>query len=102
MLDIVFYSIMEVLSGLAPELSNIFDLARLLYGVGMGGAWGVGASLAMESVPAKIAREFFPGFCRRGTRSAICSPPSPSGRFSRAGAGALCSSSALRPHCSRW
>ncbi len=52
MLDIVFYSIMEVLSGLAPSY-RIFLILRLLYGVGMGGAWGVGASLAMESVPVK-------------------------------------------------
>jgi MFS transporter, SHS family, lactate transporter len=52
MLDIVFYSAMEVLSGLAPTYRS-FYLLRLLYGVGMGGAWGVGASLAMESVPTK-------------------------------------------------
>lgn len=52
MLDIVFYSAMEVLSGLAPTYRSFYIL-RLLYGVGMGGAWGVGASLAMESVPAK-------------------------------------------------
>lgn len=52
MLDIVFYSVMEVLSGLAPTY-RIFYILRLLYGVGMGGAWGVGASLGMESVPAK-------------------------------------------------
>jgi SHS family lactate transporter-like MFS transporter len=52
MLDIVFYSVMEVLSGLAPTY-RIFYIMRLLYGIGMGGAWGVGASLAMESVPAK-------------------------------------------------
>jgi SHS family lactate transporter-like MFS transporter len=52
MLDIVFYSLMEVLSGLAPTY-RAFYVLRLLYGVGMGGAWGVGASLAMESVPTK-------------------------------------------------
>ncbi|HKV05187.1 MAG TPA: MFS transporter [Candidatus Acidoferrales bacterium] len=51
-LDIVFYSIVEILSGLAPTY-RIFLILRLLYGIGMGGAWGVGASLAMESVPAK-------------------------------------------------
>jgi MFS transporter, SHS family, lactate transporter len=51
-LDIVFYSVMEVLSGLAPTY-KIFLILRLLYGVGMGGAWGVGASLAMEWVPTK-------------------------------------------------
>jgi SHS family lactate transporter-like MFS transporter len=52
MLNIVFYSVMEVLSGFAPTYRT-FYLLRLLYGVGMGGTWGVGSSLAMESVPAK-------------------------------------------------
>jgi SHS family lactate transporter-like MFS transporter len=52
MLDIVFFSVMEVLSGLAPTY-RAFYILRLLYGVGMGGTWGVGASLSMESVPAK-------------------------------------------------
>lgn len=51
-LDIVFYSVVEVLSGLAPNYKVFFAL-RLLYGIGMGGAWGVGASLAMESVSVK-------------------------------------------------
>jgi len=40
------------LSGLAPNYRT-FLILRLLYGVGMGGEWGVGASLAMESVPVK-------------------------------------------------
>ena len=52
MFDILFYSVMEVASGLAPNYRT-FLILRLLYGIGMGGAWGVGASLAMESVPAK-------------------------------------------------
>ncbi|HVB59316.1 MAG TPA: MFS transporter [Candidatus Acidoferrales bacterium] len=51
-IDILFYSVMEVASGLAPNY-EVFLILRLLYGVGMGGAWGVGASLAMESVPIK-------------------------------------------------
>jgi SHS family lactate transporter-like MFS transporter len=51
-IDIIFYSIMEVLSGLAPSY-RVFLILRLLYGIGMGGAWGLGAALAMESVPAK-------------------------------------------------
>jgi len=50
--NILFYSVMEVLSGLAPSYS-VFLVLRLLYGVGMGGEWGVGASLALESVPPK-------------------------------------------------
>src|SRR5205807_9456258 len=52
MLNIVFFSLVEMLSGLAPHYS-IFLILRLLYGIGMGGEWGVGASLALESVPAK-------------------------------------------------
>ncbi len=52
MLDIVFYSVIEFLSGLAPNYT-VFLILRLLYGIGMGGEWGVGASLAMESVPAR-------------------------------------------------
>jgi SHS family lactate transporter-like MFS transporter len=50
MIDILFYSVVEVLSGFAPTYTAFFAL-RLLYGIGMGGEWGVGASLAMESVP---------------------------------------------------
>jgi MFS transporter, SHS family, lactate transporter len=52
MLDVLFYSLVEVLSGLAPSFT-FFLILRLLYGIGMGGEWGVGASLVMESVPAK-------------------------------------------------
>ena len=52
MIDVLFYSVIEVLSGFAPSYS-VFIVLRLLYGIGMGGEWGVGASLAMESVPAK-------------------------------------------------
>jgi len=51
-MDILFYSVIEVLSGFAPSYS-VFIFLRLLYGIGMGGEWGVGASLALESVPAK-------------------------------------------------
>jgi SHS family lactate transporter-like MFS transporter len=52
MADILFYSVAEVMSGLAPSY-QVFFAMRLLYGVGMGGNWGVGASLALESVPTK-------------------------------------------------
>lgn len=52
MLDIIFYSVIEVLSGLAPNYT-IFLILRALYGIGMGGEWGVGASLAMESAPTR-------------------------------------------------
>jgi MFS transporter, SHS family, lactate transporter len=52
MIDVLFYSVVEVLSGFAPSY-RVFFILRLLYGIGMGGEWGVGASLAMESVPVK-------------------------------------------------
>jgi MFS transporter, SHS family, lactate transporter len=50
MLDLVFYSVVEVLSGLAPNFTT-FLVLRALFGIGMGAEWGVGASLAMEKVP---------------------------------------------------
>jgi SHS family lactate transporter-like MFS transporter len=52
MISIVFYSVVEICSGLAPSYAA-FLVLRLLYGIGMGGEWGVGASLVMESVPVK-------------------------------------------------
>lgn len=52
MLDVLFYSAVEFLSGLAPNYATFLFL-RFLYGIGMGGEWGVGASLAMEWVPVR-------------------------------------------------
>src|SRR5437870_8126409 len=52
-LDLIFYSIVEVLSGLAPNYPT-FLVLRALFGIGMGGEWGVGASLAMEKVPPRL------------------------------------------------
>jgi SHS family lactate transporter-like MFS transporter len=53
MIDLVFYSFIEVLSGLAPNYTT-FLILRALFGIGMGGEWGVGASLTMEKVPARF------------------------------------------------
>ncbi|HEX5411551.1 MAG TPA: MFS transporter [Terriglobia bacterium] len=50
MANVLFYSVVEVLCGFAPSFT-VFILLRALYGLGMGGEWGIGASLAMESVP---------------------------------------------------
>jgi len=50
--NVAFFTLMEVMSGLAQNYTQFF-LLRLLYGIGMGGNWGVGASLAMESAPPK-------------------------------------------------
>ena len=46
-IDLIFFSVVEVLSGLAPNYAT-FLVLRALFGIGMGGEWGVGASLAME------------------------------------------------------
>ena len=53
MIDLVFFSICEVLTGLAPSYTS-FLVLRALFGIGMGGEWGVGGSLAMEKVPPKL------------------------------------------------
>src|SRR5437870_13741013 len=52
-IDLIFFSVVEVLSGLAPNYIT-FLLLRALFGIGMGGEWGVGASLAMEKVPPRL------------------------------------------------
>src|SRR5438105_218421 len=52
MIDLVFYSVVEVLTGLAPSYAT-FLVLRALFGVGMGAESGVGASLVMEKVPAR-------------------------------------------------
>jgi len=51
-INVMLYSILEFASGFAPTLS-IFILVRALYGIAMGGEWGIGSSLTMESIPAK-------------------------------------------------
>ena len=52
MIDLVFYSAVEVATGFSPNFTT-FLILRALFGIGMGGEWGVGASLAMEKVPSK-------------------------------------------------
>jgi SHS family lactate transporter-like MFS transporter len=64
MLSLIFFSVMEVLSGLAPNYATFFVL-RALFGIGMGGEWGVGASLAMEKAPAR-RRGLLSGFLQEG------------------------------------
>jgi SHS family lactate transporter-like MFS transporter len=64
MLDLVFYSVVEVLSGLAPSYTS-FLVLRALFGIGMGGEWGVGASLVMEKVPLRL-RGVFSGILQQG------------------------------------
>ena len=64
MADLVFYSVVEVLSGLAPSFTA-FLVLRALFGIGMGGEWGVGASLVMEKVPSRL-RGIFSGLLQQG------------------------------------
>jgi MFS transporter, SHS family, lactate transporter len=48
--NVLYFSLIEVLCGFAPNYKMFFIL-RALFGIGMGGEWGVGASLAMEAAP---------------------------------------------------
>ena len=64
MIDIVFYSIVELLTAFAPNFAT-FLLLRALFGIGMGGEWGLGASLAMESLPTHT-RGLFSGILQQG------------------------------------
>ena len=64
MIDLVFYSIVEVATGFAHNLTT-FLVLRALFGIGMGGEWGVGASLAMEKAPAG-RRGIFSGLLQEG------------------------------------
>jgi SHS family lactate transporter-like MFS transporter len=63
-INLLFYSIAEVATGFAPNYTS-FLILRAIFGIGMGGNWGVGASLAMEKVPARI-RGLLSGFLQQG------------------------------------
>ena len=64
MVDVMFYSIVGFLCAFAPNFT-VLVILRLLYGIGMGGEWGLGAALAMEKVPAE-RRGFFSGLLQEG------------------------------------
>src|SRR6266436_999733 len=64
MVDVLLYSFIEFASGFSPNLTVLLVL-RALYGVAMGGEWGVGASLTMESIPPH-ARGFVSGLLQSG------------------------------------
>jgi SHS family lactate transporter-like MFS transporter len=64
MVNVLLYSALEFASGFAPSLTALIVL-RALYGIAMGGEWGVGASLAMESIPPH-ARGFVSGLLQSG------------------------------------
>jgi SHS family lactate transporter-like MFS transporter len=64
MVDIVAYSVFELASAFAPSLT-FFLIMRALFGIAMGGEWGVGAALAFETLPAE-GRGFFSGVLQEG------------------------------------
>jgi len=64
MIDIIFYSLMELLTAFSPNYTTLL-IFRALYGIGMGGEWGLGASLAMETLPTE-GRGLFSGILQQG------------------------------------
>jgi MFS transporter, SHS family, lactate transporter len=64
MLNIICFSALELGSAFAPTLGALF-LMRALFGIAMGGEWGVGAALTFETLPAK-GRGFFSGLLQEG------------------------------------
>ncbi|BBY08855.1 MFS transporter [Mycobacterium noviomagense] len=64
MVDVTLYSVIGFLCAFAPNFT-VLVILRLLYGIGMGGEWGLGAALAMEKIPAE-RRGFFSGVLQEG------------------------------------
>ncbi|HYL25669.1 MAG TPA: MFS transporter, partial [Burkholderiales bacterium] len=64
MLNVASYSAVQLATAFAPDLATLLAL-RALFGVAMGGEWGVGAALALETLPAK-GRGFFSGLLQEG------------------------------------
>lgn len=64
MIDVALFSLIELLTAFSPNFTVLLVL-RLLYGIAMGGEWGLGAALAMESLPAN-ARGLFSGILQEG------------------------------------
>ncbi|EFV13175.1 sialate:H+ symporter (SHS) family MFS transporter [Segniliparus rugosus ATCC BAA-974] len=67
MANVCFYSAVGFLCAFAPNFTVLLVL-RLLYGIGMGGEWGLGAALTMEKVP-REKRGFFSGILQAGYAS---------------------------------
>lgn len=64
MVDVALYSVLEFATAFSPNLT-VFIVLRALYGVAMGGEWGLGAALAMEALPAE-KRGLFSGILQEG------------------------------------
>ena len=71
MINVIFYAVISVLCGPRAELRRCSSSCAMLFGIGMGGEWGVGASLALESASPRL-RGLLSVCCRKATRSAIC------------------------------
>lgn len=64
MIDVALYSVLELATAFSPNL-GVFIVLRALYGIAMGGEWGLGAALAMESLPPE-KRGLFSGILQEG------------------------------------
>jgi SHS family lactate transporter-like MFS transporter len=64
MIDIACYSLIELATAFSPNFT-VFLVLRALYGVAMGGEWGLGAAMAMEALPPQ-RRGFFSGLLQEG------------------------------------
>jgi len=64
MLDVALYSLFGFATAFAPNLT-VFLVIRALFGVAMGGEWGIGASLTMESIKPG-SRGFVSGLLQSG------------------------------------
>lgn len=64
MIDIGLYSVLELATAFSPNFT-VFLILRAVYGVAMGGEWGIGAALAMEALPAR-SRGVFSGILQEG------------------------------------
>src|SRR3984893_13240039 len=52
MANVIYFSVIELMCGFSPNFT-VFIILRALFGIGMGGEWGVGGSLAMEAAPVR-------------------------------------------------
>jgi len=64
MIDVLMYSSLELASAFAPTLTSLLVI-RALFGVAMGGEWGLGSALVMETIPA-AARGVVSGILQEG------------------------------------
>jgi SHS family lactate transporter-like MFS transporter len=70
MWNILSFSVLELLSGFAPSITA-FLIIRFIFGIAMGGEWGIGSALTFETIPAQ----------GRGLVSGLLQAGYPSGYF---------------------